>query len=153
MPVERDMPAVVVAIQTERLPQSRVILRVDRGAPGGPPVGTQPRFALDRSAPGRPRSVGASRMYRPEPRRRQGGKHQGVRADRLGNTLAPTSRTGVEQLPHIARVLQRARRAHRRPPVATADQQHPIRLALGRVGHPPTGGGVVFDAPAQSHRV
>ena len=44
---------------------------------------------------------------------------------------------GVEQLPHIAGVLIRTRRAHGRPAIATADQQHPIRLAFRRVSDLP----------------
>ena len=89
---------------------------------------------MGRSASGRPTGpVGAGGVDRPEPGRGEGGEHQRVRSDGFRDALAATGGTGVEQLPHVAGVLIRAGRAHRCPPVAAPHQQHPIRLAVGRV--------------------
>ena len=38
VPVERDVRGVVVAVRADRLPEPRVVLGVDGGAPGRPPV-------------------------------------------------------------------------------------------------------------------
>ena len=140
VPVERDVRGVVVAVRADRLPESRVVLIVDGGAPGRPPVLAQPRLTLRRAAARWPGSVAASGVHRPESRRGEGGEDQRVRPDRLRYALAATRSAGIEQLPHVTGVLIRTRRAHRRPPVPASDQQHPIRFTVGGVGDPLAGG-------------
>jgi hypothetical protein len=88
----------------------------------------------------------------PNPGAVKGGERQWVRPDRLWDALAATGGTGVEELPHVPGVLIRARRARCRPPVAAPDQQHPIRLGLGRVGNPPAGLVTVLDTAAKPNR-
>jgi hypothetical protein len=53
--------------------------------------------------------------------------------DLLGDALAAASQTGVDELPHVALVLIRARRTALRAPVATAHHQRAVGLAGSRV--------------------
>jgi hypothetical protein len=105
VPVECDVRGVVVTIWADRLPESRVALIVDGGAPGRPPVLAQPRLTLGWAAARWPGSVVASGVHRPESRRGEGGEDQRVRSDRLRYAFAATRSAGIEQLPHVTGVL------------------------------------------------
>jgi hypothetical protein len=68
---------------------------------------------------------------------------------RLGHALATTGQAGVDELPHVAAGLVRARRAARLAPVAAPHHQRTIGLLGGRVHN------LVAAAhdPAQPHRM
>lgn len=150
VPVERDVGGVVVAVRADRLPQPRVIFGMNGGAPARPPVRAQSGCPAGRSAVG---TAGASGVDGSEAGCGEGGEHQGVRSDGFGNAFASAGGARVEQLPHIAGVFVGAGGAHRCPPVPAPDQQHPIRLTVGRINRSPTSGGAVLDAPAEPDRV
>ena len=130
VPVERDMPGVVVAVRADRLAESRVVVGVDGHAPARPPVWAQPWCAAGGPAARGPGSVGAGGVHRPESGCGEGGEHQRVGSDRFRDALTATGGAGVEELPHIAGVLIRAGRAHGRSPVAAPDQQDSIRFGV-----------------------
>lgn len=75
-----------------------------------------------------------------------------MRPDRGGDAFAATDGAGVEQLPHIAGVLIRARRADGHAAVAAADQQYPIRLAFCRINDSPVIARAMFNAAAEPDR-
>lgn len=70
-------------------------------------------------------------MDRTEARCGQSGEHERMRPDGLRNAFAAAGDPGVQELPHVARVLVRTGRTDRGPPVAAPLEQDPVRLAVG----------------------
>jgi hypothetical protein len=58
-----------------------------------------------------------------------GGEHLGVLGDPSGDALVVAGGPGVDEVPGVAGVGERAGRTHRGAAVAAADQQLPVRLA------------------------
>ena len=89
----------------------------------------QPRPSLPRRVA---RAVaGAGGVHRPERRRGQRHEQLRMRPDRCRDTFHAAAGPRGEQVPHVALVLARTRRAHRRPSVAAADVGDAVRFPLG----------------------
>jgi hypothetical protein len=129
VPVESDGAVVVVAVRTQRRSKVWVVLGVMCTARGWHAV------RADLCAPGR---VGRTRrpdgLDRAESRSGKGHERHRVRCDVCRVALSSTGHPGVEQLPDIALVLPRARRAHSSPSITAAHEDYPVRLTLGRIG-------------------
>src|SRR5260370_3869768 len=121
VPVEQDVPGVVVAVWAQRLAESVVALGVDGAAPGRPTVRTQRRSTSRRPASSPSAGpVASGGVDRAEAWCRERGEDQRMRADGLGYALVSACCAGIEQLPHVPGVLVGAGRADRRAPVAAA---------------------------------
>lgn len=132
-PLPHHVPAVVVAVRAQRLPQPAVALAVRGHAADEPAVrAPRPRSCTPRVAASRAAVAGGTGgvggVDRAERRRGQGGEDQRPPGDRRGDALHPPGGTGGEQMPHVALVFMRAARAHRRAPVPAPLVQDPIWL-------------------------
>jgi hypothetical protein len=126
---------------------------MDGMAPGRPAVRTQRRLAARWTAPSALAvTVVAGRMHGAEARCRQRREHERMSPDRLGNALPAAGRARVQELPHVTRVLPRARRADSRAAVAAPDHQHAIRLVVSRVRRAAAAGRLVHDLAAEPNR-
>jgi len=119
---------VVVAVWAQRLPEPRVVGLVAAQAVQRPAVRT------GRPVPAGPaRSALPNAVHQSERGRGQGGERRRMPGHRVGHRLAAGQPAG-QQVPGIALVLVRARRARRRPPVLAAPVGHPVQLVTRAVG-------------------
>ena len=95
--------------------------------------GSGARSAPTRSVAG---PVGPPGVHRAEARRGERDEHHRVRCHVDWHALPAAGKPGIDQLPDIALVLPGARRADGSAPVAAAHEDHPARLAPGRVQRP-----------------
>ena len=121
------------SIRTQRAAEVRVSVGMNLPALLWPPVNAPAGLSAGPAA-----LAGiAGGVHGSEAGRRQGEEGQRMLGHLLGNIFDAAGGTGVEQVPHVALVLVRTRRADRSSPVAAADvAAHPAEISGGRAGQP-----------------
>src|SRR5699024_192440 len=126
VPLPDRLPFVVVAVRAQRLTDPGVVSIVVLDAPTRATVLAQTRRSVDGALPRL--STGTSRrVHSAERRCGQSEEHQRVRGDALRDPLVPAGHPCGEEVPHVALVLMRARRAMGGPPVAATDVENTDR--------------------------
>ena len=137
VPLPDHVGGVVVAVDTQRLPELRIAIVVALVAPQRSPMGTDRLVA---ASPARPPL--SDPVHRTERWGGEGCEGAGVLGDRLRDALS-ASEPGGDQLPGVGLVAGAAGGARRGPPVAARHPREPVQL-LGRgVEDPGLAGGDV----------
>ena len=126
VPLPDGLPLVVVAVRAQWLPDPGVVGVVVLGAAARATVLAQARRSVDGALP-RLGTGTSGRVHSAERRCGQSEEHQRVRGDALRDPLVPAGDPCREEVPHVALVLMRARRAAGGPPVAAADVENAVR--------------------------